>query len=149
MKVEDVMTTEIQCCDKNTSLDQIAAQMWEHNCGAIPVVDENSKPVGMVTDRDIAMCCTINHKAPWELQASTVLGDRSIYSCSQDTNIALAMNLMKNHKVRRLPVTDSEGTLVGLLSIDDAIARSENNRQAKELSYEITMNTLKAVAIQP
>lgn len=148
MKVKDIMTTEIQCCDRNSSLDKIATQMWEHNCGAIPVVDENSKPVGMVTDRDIAMCCTINHKAPWELQASTILGNRNIYSCSQDTNITSAMNLMKDNKIRRLPVTNKNGKLVGLLSIDDVISQSQNNKQAKELSYETTMKTLKAVALQ-
>lgn len=148
MNVDEIMTTDIHWCNQNTSLNEIASQMWEYNCGVIPIVDHESKPIGMITDRDIAMSCTLNHKAPWELDASTVLGNRGLFTCSQNDSLDSALAIMKDNKIRRLPVTDNDGFLVGLLSIDDVISRSKNTKAAKELSYENTMNTLKAVSFQ-
>jgi len=148
MKVGDIMSLEPQCCGINTSLDEIASKMWEFNCGAIPVVDDNHQPTGLITDRDITMCCTLNHKAPWELQASTITGNRELFICSQEDDIDIAMAIMKDKKVRRLPVTDKDGYLTGILSIDDIVARSNKTKTAKALSYDTTMNTLKAVGFQ-
>ncbi len=148
MNIEEIMTTEIQCCNRNTSLNEIASQMWEYNCGAIPVIDDESKPVGMVTDRDIAMSCTLNHKAPWELEASTVIGNRELFTCSQDDSLETALAIMSDNKIRRLPVTDQDGYLVGILTIDDIIARSNSGKPEKALSYKNTMSTLKAVSFQ-
>ena len=147
MKIEDIMTSEVQCCSINTSLDEIASKMWQANCGAIPVVDEESRPVGMITDRDIAMSCTLNHKAPWELAASTVVGNREIYICSKDDDVGIALSIMKDRKVRRIPITDNDGFLAGMLSIDDIVACSNKGKLlAKEIPYDVAMNTLKAVA---
>ena len=146
MKVNDVMTTDVQCCMVNSSLDEIASKMWQGSCGAIPVVDKDARPVGMITDRDIAMSCTLNHKAPWELQASTVIGERELFTCSKDDSVDIALSIMKDRKVRRLPVTDNLGHLVGMLSIDDIVARSSKGKLAQNIPYDVTMTTLKAVA---
>ena len=146
MKVNDVMTSDVQCCSINSSLDEIASKMWQGNCGAIPVGDAKSRPIGMITDRDIAMSCTLNHKAPWELQAATVIGNRELFSCSQDDSVDIALSIMKDRKVRRIPVTDNLGHLVGILSIDDIVARSNKGKLAQDIPYDVAMNTLKAVA---
>lgn len=147
MKVNSVMSSEVQCCNVNTSLNDIAAKMWEFNCGSIPVVDEESRPVGMVTDRDIAMCCTLNHKAPWELDASTITDAGGVYSCVESDTVQNALAIMKENKVRRLPVTSKEGYLVGMLSLDDIISKSSNGKSAHAIPYDMTMKTLKSVAI--
>ena len=147
MNVDDIMVTEAKSCTTETTLDQVAMQMWEYNCGSIPVVNQENKPVGIITDRDIAMCCALNHKAPWEMTAATVMADRTIYTCCADDDIASALSLMKEHKVRRLPVTDSDGFFTGMVSIDDVVAFSEKLTPTKKQSYDLTMNTLKAVAI--
>jgi CBS domain-containing protein len=144
MKIKNIMTTDVQSCSPATSLDKIASMMWEHNCGSIAVVSDERKPVGMVTDRDIAMCCTLNHKAPWELESSTVIGNRELFSCSQDDDVATALEIMQENKVRRLPVTDSDGFLSGILTIDDIVAFSDKRKLAKFISYDATMDTLKA-----
>ena len=147
MNVDDIMITDASCCYAYTSLDQVAMLMWEYNCGSIPVVDSENKPIGIITDRDIAMSCALNHKAPWELNASTIMGERMLYTCSTDDNLEMAMSTMKNQKVRRLPVTNSDGYFVGMISIDDIVACSDKKQSAKKMSYDLTMNTLKAVAI--
>jgi len=148
MKVKTVMSPDVQCCNVNTSLNDIASKMWEHNCGSIPVVDDESKPIGMVTDRDIAMSCTLNHKAPWELAASTVIGSAEVFSCLDTDTIDIALVKMKDKKVRRLPVINKDGYLVGMLSIDDLVARSGNGKSSLAIPYDLTLKTLKSVAIQ-
>lgn len=147
MNVNDIMITEAECCSADTSLDQIAMKMWECNCGSIPVIDSQNKPTGIITDRDIAMSCALNHKAPWEINASTVMAERTLFTCSTDDNLETVLSTMENQKVRRLPVIDSDGCFAGMISIDDIIACSAKGKSAEKMSYDLTMNTLKAVAI--
>ena len=147
MNVNDIMITDAKCCSPDTPLDQVAMQMWEYNCGSIPVTDNENKPVGIVTDRDIAMCCALNHKAPWELNASTIMGERALYTYSTDDTLEVALSTMKDQKVRRLPVTNGEGCFAGMISIDDIITCSAKGASARKMPYELTMNTLKAVVI--
>lgn len=147
MNVDDIMITDASCCSADTTLDKVAMQMWECDCGSIPVVDSKNKPIGIITDRDIAMCCALNHKAPWEMNASTIMAERMLYTCSTDDNLEMAMSTMENQKVRRLPVTNSDGSFAGMISIDDIVACSAKNKSANKMSYDLTMNTLKAVAI--
>ena len=146
MKVNEIMSSEVKCCSNDTSLDTVAMMMWEGDCGSIPVVDEDKRPIGMVTDRDIAMSCALNHKAPWELSTSTITGNQNIHTCSDIDNMETALSIMKKNKVRRLPVTNTEGELTGLLSIDDIVSCSQKGKSRAGLSYEATMDTLKAVS---
>jgi len=55
VKVENIMTSTVFCVGSGQSLNEAAQLMWEHNCGSLPVVDEDNQIVGMLTDRDIAM----------------------------------------------------------------------------------------------
>jgi len=147
MNISDVMSQEVKCCSADMALDQVGMMMWEGDCGAIPVVDDNNRPIGMVTDRDIAMCCSLNHKAPWELSISTVTGSRQLFTCSADDNLDTALTIMKEQKIRRLPITDGQGCLAGMLSIDDIVACTDKSRSATTVPYNVTMSTLKAVSI--
>lgn len=55
MKVQDIMTADVETCRLDDTLDRPAAIMWERDCGVVPVVDDESRIVGMLTDRDICM----------------------------------------------------------------------------------------------
>ncbi len=147
MEVNEIMSSEIYSCSANTTLDIVARMMWENNCGAIPVVDNSNKPVGMVTDRDIAMCCAINHKAPWELTASIINGKRKIYACNAQDNVENVLIIMKKQKVRRLPVIDEDGCLLAMLSISNIISHSQKSKSKKSITFDLTMPMLKAMTI--
>lgn len=146
MKVNEIMSPEVKCCSIDTSLDAVAMMMWEGDCGSIPVIDENNKPIGVVTDRDIAMSCALNHKAPWELSVATIMINQQVRTCLDTDDMSTALAIMEDNKVRRLPVINTEGRLTGFLSIDDIIFRSEKGKSKTGLSYETAMNTLKAVS---
>lgn len=144
MNVTDLMVKDVRSCGPDTNLESAAMMMWDSDCGSLPIVDDGGNPIGIITDRDIAMASALNHKAPWDITASQVMTDRPLFSCKTTDNIQSALKLMQEHQVRRLPVTDNSGHLQGILSIDDIVACTEK-ATATELSFEDTITTLKAV----
>ena len=118
--VRALMTTHARSCKGSDSLDEAAQLMWNEDCGAIPVL-EDERVVAVITDRDVCMATYTQGKPPREL---TVAGSmsREIFSCAADDSIASALALMGDKRVRRLPVLASDGKLVGMLALAD-IAR--------------------------
>ena len=145
MNIGDIMTKEIGTCGVESDLESVAQIMWNKDCGSIPVLDDTGSLVGIITDRDIAMGCALNHKAEWELKTKDILNNRTLFTCRSDEDVKNALQLMSEQHIRRLPVVDSNGRLQGMLSIDDIIALSQE--RDPDLNYRDTMNTLKQVCI--
>lgn len=127
MHVEELMTRDVATCTADANLESAAIMMWDKDCGSVAVVDDSGKTIGIITDRDIAMGCALNHKAEWELKANEVLNGRDLYTCQADMDILDALRVMAEHHVRRLPIVDKEGRLQGIVSIDDIIACVDRN----------------------
>lgn len=122
MYVSQVMTTDLKTCKPFSSLNDVARMMWEGDCGAIPVVNDDNQPAGIVTDRDIAMAAMLNHRALWEIQASTVIQGQQICCCNKNDSLEECLRKMEQSEVRRMLVTNDDNTLVGIVSIGDALA---------------------------
>jgi CBS domain-containing protein len=105
MKVAEVMTTDVHRCFASDRLDRVARTMWEHDCGALPVVDRRGRTIGVVTDRDICMAA---YTTGGSLDAIPVTSaaSRTIHSVAPDDSIADAEAAMTMYRVRRLPVID-------------------------------------------
>lgn len=118
MQVEQIMNRNARVCHPQDSLNKAAQIMWENSCGAVPVVDEHSRPVGFLTDRDICMAAYTQGRL---LEALSVEGAmaKKVVHCKAGDDLGSAANTMRRNGVRRLPVTDKDGKLVGLLSLDD------------------------------
>lgn len=145
MKVCDVMERDVKTCGPDDTLESVALLMWNHDCGAVPVVDQSANPLGIITDRDITMSCALNHKALWELSTKEVTNNRPLYTCGENDNMSSALKTMQAQRIRRLPVIDKSGCLKGIVSIDDVVACSEEKTLG--MSFKDTMNTLKTVCI--
>lgn len=145
MYASNVMERDVVACGPNETLESAAMMMWKNDCGAVVVVDESGAPVGIVTDRDIAMSCALNHKAMWDLSMCDVTNNRTLYTCNENDDMSDALQTMGEHKIRRLLVTNTEGKLQGIISIGDIVAFAGGKK--KDLSYQTTMKTLKAVCI--
>ncbi len=126
MQVKRIMVHDVKTCRADDSLNVAAQIMWEYACGCVPVVDEQRKPVGFLTDRDICMAAYTQGGSLQTLRVETAMA-HSIISCHDDDEIADAARIMRETGVRRLPVADKEGKLVGLLSIDDLACESQRN----------------------
>jgi len=146
MNVSDVMMSDVESCHSNSSLEDIAISMWNNDCGSVPIVDEHNKLIGMITDRDIAMGAALKHKPLWEVTASEVTGSQSVFTCDANDDIHTALEIMRQNKIRRLPIVNEAGELKGILSIGDVIGATERGNRSS-LPYQDTMKTLKSVFV--
>ena len=120
MKVRDIMTTDVKSCRPETSLAEAVKLMWEQDCGALPVVSAERKVAGMVTDRDICIALGTRGRTADRIAARDLTAGKA-YTCLPDDDVVAALETMKAHKVRRLPVVDAGGQLKGILSLNDVV----------------------------
>jgi len=146
MKVKDVMSSNAKVCILTDNLSAAAGIMWENDCGILPVVAEAGKVVGLITDRDICMAANLQNRHLWNIAVEDVIsGD--VYACKPDDDIRSALKTMEENRVRRLPVVAADGTLKGILSINDVVLKAEETRDKKPsgLSYSDVVNTYKSI----
>jgi predicted transcriptional regulator len=105
-------------CRVHESLNEAARQMWEHDCGALPVVDDDGKVVGIVTDRDVCMAAYTQGQRLDAIPVESAMA-KQVACCHPDETIEAAEELMKGLQVRRLPVVDGDGHPLGVLSLND------------------------------
>jgi CBS domain-containing protein len=120
MKIEDVMTRRVVAARSDTDLSHVARLMWDNDCGCVPVVDAEDKVVGILTDRDLCMSANFAGRPLRELRAAGCMAGDLLTCRPEDAPLAVA-NKMGARKVRRVPVTDAGGRLVGLVSIGDLL----------------------------
>jgi CBS domain-containing protein len=144
MRVEEIMTRRPVVCRPNETMERAAYLMWECDCGSIPVVDEQGRPVGMITDRDICMAAYTQGRTLKEMKVHSAMAKR-VFAIDLAAEIEQAERLMQTQRVRRLPVVNSEGALVGVLSLND-IARHATRLglRGKISEHEVT-ETLAAI----
>jgi len=91
--------------------------MWECDVGYVVVIDEKSQPVGIITDRDVAMA--YSEGTPLQNVRVGAAMSRSPITCSQNATLAEVENLMQGANIRRLPVVDPEGQLIGIITLSN------------------------------
>ncbi len=146
MKVEEIMTREVQCCGPGTNLAAAAKMMWDSDCGILPILNPEGKVLGVVTDRDICMSATTKNKPPSEITVWESITPRA-YTCRVTDDIHTAMDIMRRQQVRRLPVVDEDGVLQGIISMNDLILHAGETKGTAhpDLSIIEVMRTLKAI----
>ncbi|MGH7907078.1 MAG: CBS domain-containing protein [Candidatus Binataceae bacterium] len=126
MEVKQIMVNDVKTCRPQDSLNAAAQTMWDHACGSVPVVDEQFRPVGFLTDRDICMATYTQGGSLHALRVDSAMS-RQIVFCHGDDEIVDAARIMSENGVRRLLVVNVDGKLIGLLSIDDLACESRRN----------------------
>ncbi|AEJ39478.1 CBS domain containing protein [Sulfobacillus acidophilus TPY] len=135
MKVSEIMTKNVSTVSPGDTIQKAAQIMQQVDCGSTPVTD-GGKVVGVVTDRDITIKAVASGKGP-ETPVKSVMFDR-VVTVKPDTDAREAANIMADNQIRRLPVVDAQGKLVGILAIAD-LARvnifvSESGKALSEIS---------------
>ncbi len=142
MKVRDLMTAGVKTCRPDTNLAEAVRDMWEGDCGALPVVDDAGHVIGMITDRDICVAVATRDRRADRIAVREVAHDH-VYSCLADDDATVALETMKTHKVRRLPVIDAEGHLQGIVSLNDMATHP------KATSAQALVSTLASICARP
>ena len=119
MTVRDLQTSNVKTVSPDTDLAVVARLMWEGDCGAVPVVTDDRKVIGMITDRDICIASATRARPPAEIRAGEVITNHGVHAVKPDDDVRVAMRTMRKHKVRRLPVVDRDQRLAGIVSIND------------------------------
>ncbi|HEX8070725.1 MAG TPA: CBS domain-containing protein [Pyrinomonadaceae bacterium] len=145
MKVREIMTTDVRTCGPEATLAHAAMIMWDDDCGVVPVVNGAGQPVGVLTDRDICMALATRDRRASELTAGEVSAGR-VRTCRPEDDVADVLAVMRREQLRRLPVTDADGRLVGILSIADIVRHSKKDeRKGRYVSHRDVIRTLKAL----
>jgi CBS domain-containing protein len=126
MRVRELMSRPAVSCGPDDSLESAAGLMWDHDCGSLPVM-EDARVVGVITDRDICMAAYNERRLLSDIPVSRAMATTVAY-CSPGDSIESAEAMFAEHQVRRLPVLDEDGVLVGVLSLDDLVRRARNGR---------------------
>jgi CBS domain-containing protein len=124
--VADVMRSPAVCCRMRDSLHRVAQLMWEHDVGAVVVLDDAGQPRHVITDRDVCMGAYTQGVALWASQVGSVKPG-PLVSCSADAGVVEVRNLMQEHGVRRIPVLDAEGNAVGVVGLGDLVREATIN----------------------
>lgn len=135
-QVSSVMTPNPAACRVNTPLRDVARMMLENDCGQIPVLDDQNRLMGVVTDRDI----TIRNVAAGGSALATAVEVMTspIRTVRADSDLRDCVCLMEESKVRRVPVVDASGMLVGIVALAD-IALAGKDKATAEVVQEVSV----------
>ena len=123
MKAGEFCNRDVVFIEKSESVAAAAALMRQHHVGSIVVVDETKgarRPVGMLTDRDVVIEFVTQGVAPEDVEAGDAVGPKLV-TVSENTALYETIEIMLQNGVRRVPVVDKDGALVGLFASDDAL----------------------------
>jgi CBS domain-containing protein len=118
MRVHEIMTKAPATVGLADTLYTAARIMWAHGIGALPVLGRDGRLAGMLTDRDVCMAAMIQEDRLDALVVADAMTPVA-HTCRADDTVREAELVMKRHQVRRLPVVNQGGALLGILSIDD------------------------------
>jgi CBS domain-containing protein len=134
VRIDEIMTTAVVTAPPDAPAHAVAALMRDHNVGSVVLVDQNGRPVGMVTDRDLTvdiLAEEVDPGTPAEACATApvVTGDH-------DMELEEAAALMVGHRIRRLPVMDGDA-LAGIVTLDDIAVRTGNIEIAQQMTADV------------
>ena len=134
-KIRDVMTSNPRTIEPSTSVQEAAKLMRDQDIGPIPIM-EGGSVVGILTDRDIVLRVVAEGKDPSSTSAGEV-ASRDLVTVDPDQTLDEALRLMAKHQVRRLPVSEEDGKLVGIVAQAD-VALQADDRSTGEVVEEIS-----------
>ena len=149
MRVEQLMSKDVTPCDAEDRLNDVAATLWERDCGGVPVVARSAdgRVVAMITDRDICMAAYTTGRPLADLRVYEAMS-RSLHSCKPGDTARDAEAIMRRNQVRRLPVVDDAGNLAGILSLADLAraAQSQHGKKQPGISEKEVVQLLEAIS---
>lgn len=135
MQCKDAMKSRVLSCREHDTAARCAGLMAEQNIGFVPVVDADTRVVGVITDRDLAVRVLAKQRAA-NTTVDTIM-TRDVVSCAADDSLDRAEQLLAGARKSRLVLTDAQGRLAGVISLAD-IAQVEEAQKAGELFKKVT-----------
>jgi CBS domain-containing protein len=118
MLVQSLMSPEPSYCHSSEALHVAARILCETHGGLVPVLDEHRRVTGVVTDHDVCVAAYKHGRPLWTIPIPSAMSG-TVVTCHADDDVATAERIMRDARVRRLPVVDLDGKLVGMIALDD------------------------------
>lgn len=143
--VHDIMRVRVYTCSPEDTLHRAAQIMWEKDCGCLPVIDERRVVRAVITDRDICMAAFTQGVALPQTSVASAMS-RSVTVCSPDDSLGKVEELMREAQIRRVPVVDDNGVLIGMISLGDIARYLRQRAQQAPGSVAQLLETLATIS---
>lgn len=140
MQAADLIQHEIVTCSERDSLDHVTGMMWKFDIGCLPVVSQEGRLIGIITDRDVAMAAYLQGAPLRSITVSSVMS-REVVTCREHDDVREVERAMRQRQVRRVPVIDEAGTLLGMITIND-IARAAHEGKLPSADVASTLSSI-------
>lgn len=136
MDVRSAMTPNPAACSADTPLREVARLMRDNDCGQIPVVDAERRPLGVVTDRDIVVRTIACGDNALTKTAGDVMTTPAV-TVSPEMTLVECCDVMEREQIRRVPVVGESGRLIGIVALAD-VAQHAGRRTTAEVVKEVS-----------
>jgi len=139
MKIHDIMTRDPQCVTPDATVREAAQLMKGGDVGIVPVIDgQNTRTlVGVITDRDIAIRCVADGK-DGTVRVRDCMTANKVSTCRENDDVDRVMDAMRTEQVRRIPIVDERGSLVGIVAQADIVRKASNDSKAENTIEHIS-----------
>ena len=139
MKAREIMTANPRTVTPDMNLPEVARLMQSEDVGIVPVVDAGGSRqlVGVVTDRDIALRVVGEGRDPNSVRVSDVMST-NVRTCREDDSVDDVMDVMGKEQVRRVPIVDERGSLVGIVAQADVVLQASSDKKAERTVEKIS-----------
>jgi len=137
------MSKDPVCCVPSDAIDVVARLMVTEDIGAVPVVYDlrESRLIGIVTDRDLVMKVVAEGLDPKAVTVGEVMTQEPM-ACRADSNVQVALDVMAEHQLRRIPIVDEHHRLVGIIAQADVAARLARPAETARVVEEISQSNV-------
>lgn len=142
-KCQEIMTENPQCCLADDKVYTIAQRMQSENIGSMPVVEnlQTKKLIGIITDRDLAVRVVGASRDATSTRVSDVMTPNPVV-CHPGDDLDSTIEVMASHQVRRIPVVDENGQVVGIIAQADIATRLNNQVKTGRMIGQISQPDL-------
>lgn len=138
MKVKECMCNQVFSCSPSTTVYDVAKLMQTNHVGCIPVCDNENCMVGLITDRDLVLRCIATNKDTKQTPVSDIM-TTNVCTCKPDDDMTNAQSKMGSEQIRRLPVLDNNGQVVGILTMGNI---AQNDLELGQQQVSDTINSI-------
>lgn len=142
MRVSELMNGNVVSITPDETAALAARLLTRHNVGSLPVCSMDGRLKGILTDRDIVLRCVASESDPQTTKVREIM-TRGVKTVSPDDDVRAASHIMAHDQIRRLPVVDGGGKVVGMLSLGDMARTHAFDTEASKALSEISTNVKK------
>jgi CBS domain-containing protein len=141
--VQQIMHRNPITCSADACMNDVARLMWEHDVGMLPVVDGNGRIVGAITDRDVAMAAYTQGRPLSAISVRSAMSN-PVQTAKPNTALAELERIMAENQIRRVPVVDDGGRVIGIVGMGD-LAEHASIERGRAVSLADIARTARAV----